>query len=479
MYKTNKKRYKYFVLAFADTRRLYKLMHLFIYILVLFSIVIVLVCYWSYFKQKETTNTLFGKWNTVFIDISQNDILYFKKHAYIKSYSIQKILKKVSVEKNQFITIGSCDNNFLELGNITLLSGNMPINEKEVAIEEQYLSYFDVSKVGDIIENTSIAGTLQGYKVCGILSNYSNRWKMVNWDISYINCFIKDTSNSEDLSMMCFTLLNDTFGSDITTNFLNYRNNLVIPKITLDRVLIYYWICIFLFCCSLKILLIINIKLIKGQKNIRISWKTKKIIRIFFVVLLMINMIYLITLFFNRLVVNDVSRFDLRIIENEKNRFEETLILENAGYIKYISYDNVLNGNVKIVKYVPSKIAMNIVSMVMILFLIIMSNIIIYNYFILFLKEKSEDEYYILKKYYYDIPVIKSNKIKRSISSITGFCLFFYTLLFFIRKIHMEYNTYTFIVYVVGIFIIIFIITLQYFLLKKFCIRRTLDDNNF
>lgn len=474
MYKTNKERYKSLILAFSDTRRLYKLMHLFIYSLIVFSIAIIIVYQLSYLKQKETINALFGRWNTVFVDVDEDDISYFENHVFIKAYSVQKVFRKESSKDNQRVVIGSCDDNFFDIGKITLLYGTLPKNEKEVAIEEEYLNLFGVSKVGDIIKNNSTAPVLEGYRVCGILRNYSSRWKMVNWDVDYINCFIADTSNLEKINLTCFVQSYDIYNNDITTNFINYRNNVNVSNTVLDKVLVYYWVCILLFCLLLKKLIMIKIKFFKKKKDIATSKNKRKLLKIAIVLLLFLNIVYLIILFFNKLVVYDTSMFDLQLNENRGGYSDYMPIIDDRGYIKYLTNNDVSNEKIKIVKYIPNKMAVNAVNIVMILFLIIMSNVMIYNYCVLCLNDEKDNNYYILNKYFYGTSIIKSEKIKRSLYIIAGSSIVFYTLLFFIRKTSMAYTKNIFIVYTSGIVIIIFIILVQYSLLRKYCLHRLL-----
>ncbi len=67
-----------------------------------------------------------------------------------------------------------------------MVDGRKPVYEGEVAIEEEYLDVLGVEKVGDIISEGVNIDSLEGYKVCGIVKDYSSRWKMVNWDVKYI-----------------------------------------------------------------------------------------------------------------------------------------------------------------------------------------------------------------------------------------------------------------------------------------------------
>ena len=101
------------------------------------------------YKQDEIKDRLFGDWDIMCFDIEEDDLSYFENNAFIDNYSIQCVLEKVFINKEQRVVVGSTDENFLKLSNIVLLKGKMPENEDEVAIEEQYLRFLNVDNVGD------------------------------------------------------------------------------------------------------------------------------------------------------------------------------------------------------------------------------------------------------------------------------------------------------------------------------------------
>lgn len=178
---------------------------------------------WSENQIKEKNDQLFGRWNEVFLNVDEEDVEYFRRHAFVDDYSVQNIQEKIYLEGDERIIIGTCDNNFFELGNLEMIDGRMPVNEGEVAIEEEYLDVLGVEKVGDIISEGVNIDSLNGYKVCGIVKDYSSRWKMVNWDVKYINCFISDAKANE---IQIYASLSLAVQQDIETNMLEYRENI-------------------------------------------------------------------------------------------------------------------------------------------------------------------------------------------------------------------------------------------------------------
>lgn len=220
---TNRQRRKKLILAYPDTRRLYRMMQVLAVFLAVATICIFAVGKWSENQIKEKNDQLFGRWNEVFLNVDEEDVEYFRRHAFVDDYSVQNIQEKIYLEGDERIIIGTCDNNFFELGNLEMIDGRMPVNEGEVAIEEEYLDVLGVEKVGDIISEGVNIDSLKGYKVCGIVKDYSSRWKMVNWDVKYINCFISDAKANE---IQIYASLSLAVQQDIETNMLEYRENI-------------------------------------------------------------------------------------------------------------------------------------------------------------------------------------------------------------------------------------------------------------
>ena len=199
------------------------MMQVFAVFLVVATICIFAVGKWSESQIKEKNDRLFGRWNEVFLNVDEEDVEYFRQHAFVDDYSVQNIQEKIYLEGDDRIIIGTCDDNFFELGNLEMVDGRMPVNEGEVAIEEEYLEVLGVEKVGDIISEGVNIDSLKGYKVCGIVKDYSSRWKMVNWDVKYINCFISDAKANE---IQIYASLSLAVQQDIETNMLEYRENI-------------------------------------------------------------------------------------------------------------------------------------------------------------------------------------------------------------------------------------------------------------
>ncbi len=223
----NLKRLKKLVLANKETRRLYRMMQFLAIFMVISCTIIVVIAKWIEHDQNQKREELFGSWDEVFLDVPTEDLNYFKQNAFLEQISIQSIQEKVFLEGDKRVVIGSCDDNFLEMGNIELLEGRMPEKENEVAVEEEYLEILGVSGIGDVVSKDSIIETLIGYKVVGKVEDYSKTWKLINQDVKFINCFIlRNESKLLNNNNLIYVNYKNPSNTDIEVNTINYRKNI-------------------------------------------------------------------------------------------------------------------------------------------------------------------------------------------------------------------------------------------------------------
>ena len=226
MFMSNWKRWKKLVLSYSNTRRLYRVIQGLIIFLIISIIIAFFINQWSENKLVEQKNNLFGSWDEVFVNVDVNDLPYFYNHAFIEDYAIQAIQQRALLGDKRLI-IGSCSDNFVEIGNIKIKSGRLPEKEGEVAIEEEYLSILGVNKVGDKIPSSVNIPALSNYSVCGIIYNYSSVWNLVNKDVRYINCF---TYECDQNKMHIFVKGSKQLQQDLEKNFINYKTNIQIEN---------------------------------------------------------------------------------------------------------------------------------------------------------------------------------------------------------------------------------------------------------
>lgn len=342
------------ILAYPDTRRLYRMMQVLAVFLVVATICIFAVGKWSENQIKEKNDRLFGRWDEVFLNVDEEDVEYFRRHAFVDDYSIQNIQEKIYLEGDDRIIIGTCDDNFFELGNLEMVDGRMPVNEGEVAIEEEYLDVLGVEKVGDIISEGVNIDSLKGYKVCGIVKDYSSRWEMVNWDVKYINCFISDAKANE---IQIYASLSPAVQQDIETNMLEYRENLKVTLYLLEDFLFLWFSVIFLQCA---IFISIRLKLVsyynfENSKDRERHFKRADYLRKLTIILLKLCTSILILALINRIVI--CFGYERYIFEAESIMEEEQV---NGAFLYYNeSIQFLLEGNylseVEILKIIPDR----------------------------------------------------------------------------------------------------------------------------
>lgn len=249
----NRKRLKKLILANKETRCLYRMMQILVIFMVVSCLVIITLAKWIEYDQNKKREELFGSWDEVFLNVDQEDLNYFRKNAFLEEISIQSIQEKVFLEGDQRVVIGSCDGNFLEMGNIELLEGRMPKHEKEVAIEEEYLEVLGVSEIGDVVPNGSEVESLRGMSLCGIVKNYSTRWKSYNNTVKFINCFVKFKVLEQNQVYVKYSLWAN---KDQEINMIFYKDN--VPKINIRQLRLIPFFMIFIFIEFMLFLIIIR-----------------------------------------------------------------------------------------------------------------------------------------------------------------------------------------------------------------------------
>lgn len=261
---SNRKRLKKLILANKETKCLYRMMQFLAIFMIVSCLVVVTTAKWIEYDQNKKREELFGSWDEVFLNVDQDDLNYFRKNAFLEQISVQSIQEKVFLKGDQRVVIGSCDENFLEMGNIELLEGRMPEQKKEVAVEEEYLGILGVSGVGDVVPNDSEAESLRGYKVIGIVDNYSRRWKLINNNVKYINCFV---SNETDQEINVLIKYKKWSSYDQEVNMINYERN--IHKLSID---VFWEIVMYIIILGLsELFMIIGVLSFLCQKMIKIE----------------------------------------------------------------------------------------------------------------------------------------------------------------------------------------------------------------
>lgn len=139
---------------------------------------------------EEQRKKLYGSWNIASYHTSDDEIQILEKNATIDKVGKVEVLGDILDREGENIgAIGSADNSFFSLGNIKTLSGHMPRNANEIAIEASYLTRLGYSyELGQNIhlnilfydkEGNEQIGVYQ-FVLTGVIKNYSSYWKTQN-----------------------------------------------------------------------------------------------------------------------------------------------------------------------------------------------------------------------------------------------------------------------------------------------------------
>ena len=139
---------------------------------------------------EEQRKKLYGSWNIASYHTSDDEIQTLEKNATIDKVGKVEVLGDILDREGDNIgAIGSADNSFFSLGNIKTLSGHMPRNANEIAIEASYLTRLGYSyELGQNIhlnilfydkEGNEQIGVYQ-FVLTGVIKNYSSYWKTQN-----------------------------------------------------------------------------------------------------------------------------------------------------------------------------------------------------------------------------------------------------------------------------------------------------------
>ncbi|MEE0773644.1 MAG: hypothetical protein U0M47_01530 [Merdibacter sp.] len=289
---SNRKRLKKLILANKETRCLYRMMQLLAIFMIVSCLVIIATAKWIEYDQNKKREEIFGSWDEVFLNVDQDDLNYFRKNAFLEQISVQSIQEKVFLEGDQRVVVGACDDNFLEMGNIELLEGRMPEQKKEVAVEEEYLEILGVSKIGDVVSNESEVGLLFGYKVVGVVENYSRMWQKVHPSIKYINCFVSNEHSNED---MVFVKYKKTAVSDLEINMIYYEKNISKINIDLKSIMIRFIVTVSVIEIYLLIRIMKNIKVKFSVDSLFFKRKNMMILKnVLFITFEILSMLFLL-----------------------------------------------------------------------------------------------------------------------------------------------------------------------------------------
>lgn len=356
-------------------------MKIILFFLILSTLIIILINTWNTHNLNKLKNNLVGEWDELFLDIKDNKLSYFQQHAYIEGYAIQVLYDCKVLENGQKVVIGSVDEAFFNIGKIKLLCGRLPRKNNEIAIEKNYLSILGVNKVGDTISHNSILPSLNGFKVCGVIENYSMRWNMF-LNEKFINCFVSNQKNTKNKEYQVFVKAPKIVLNDLEVNFLEYKKNINI-KLCVIKYIVKLWtigiilILVIFFSLRRKYISIINLDNIYDKPRLRASKKNSILMYLFLNFArnaLIINLI-------NKIIVN-VNFFSMKLFLNNGNNImvENNMIKWQGG-----DYFNVE----KVIKVFPFRMYESFIEFIIIAFLLCLLS----YYLLIFFKKINYKEF--------------------------------------------------------------------------------------
>lgn len=407
---SNKKKWKNLILAYSNTRKLYYIMQGLILFLIISTGIFVIINLWIESNIDQQKEQLFGSWDDVFVGLNKEDVSYFKNHAYIEDYAIQTIQDRIIINDKR-IVVGSASNDFFQLGNIEIISGRLPEREKEIAVEEEYLSVLGIKAVGDRIPESVDIPWLKDYRVCGIIENYSEVWNYVNQDVKYVNCFIK---NSCGLEIQAFVKFDNYIKTDVENNFLNYYNNFSFKNEFLFSNIAKIWgsIIVLLFVIGGTIL---N----KCKKNIAIIFYERKksmfnnrLFKITGIFLYCVGSFVILSLLLNLFFKEGMFFYDLSKIIHGNSK---ALFIDLSNFDNKLLFDNEVTSTVFKTLFYPS-FEINLLLKDFITFLwLILIEIGTILYLLKILKEKLNNNVYKIYTYFYGDNNKYEKKIRESL----------------------------------------------------------------
>lgn len=462
----NLKRLKKLILANKETRRLYRMMQFLAIFMVISCTIIVVIAKWIEHDQNQKREELFGSWDEVFLDVPTEDLNYFKQNAFLEQISIQSIQEKVFLEGDKRVVIGSCDDNFLEMGNIELLEGRMPEKENEVAVEEEYLEILGVTGIGDVVSRNSEVKSLRGYQIKGIIKSYTKKWKIINNRVDFVNCFIYSSKIENTNITNIYVEYSPWSKNDQEINWINYYTNIQLFRIN-GKAFYKYTLIFFLFEIFLLFILYGEIY---GKRQNNIHIRKNRIIYYIFLTLISL----LIFLSVNHLLRKIYNHQIISIIELIGNILNNgtSYTLEDVQSLNTLYWITKYNETYQIsylLEFPLIEILDIITHLMQIMFLKFLLVIIIYN-------KKSSDfnsknTIFALMEYFYVKRKIKVSMRIENLWILFVFCsLIFLDLL--IVPLCINYPTYkdkvdTFFVYLVAIIIILIVSNIEIKLLLK------------
>lgn len=186
----------------------------------------------SYQKMlEEQRKSIYGAWHIAVYDTDAEVCQFIGENATIDKVGCMNIVG--NVKDMETALVGCADDTLLDIGNIELLSGNLPKEENEIAIEASYLEQMGYSyEVGQDITLTVLQEDEQGdcveetyhFKLCGVVKNYSAYWKGTEKGIASFLISSAFGDGQENTTLHVFAKMQDEFAEEANSISVLCRN---------------------------------------------------------------------------------------------------------------------------------------------------------------------------------------------------------------------------------------------------------------
>lgn len=196
-YSKNKKLYVRFFLAFLSSL-----------FLILFSSFMQI----SIFEGKKIENeNIYGSWNAAIYNISDQSLEKVLHNQMLDQIGQMTIVGKI-VDDNVFGEIGYIDQSFLDMSNIKMKKGRMPLTDNEIAVEALKLDQLGIDytinqKVNLMIESEGKIESKE-FILVGVVENYSTSWISEGELISF---FVAENFSTSSIAKNVFLIAKDGY----------------------------------------------------------------------------------------------------------------------------------------------------------------------------------------------------------------------------------------------------------------------------
>ncbi|MBR3295161.1 MAG: ABC transporter permease [Clostridia bacterium] len=120
----------------------------------------------------------YGEYHVIIHDPSESDVEFLSGSDRVEKIGQYVTYGNYSISGTDYhVTIGSFDENAIELGRIKLIDGTFPSTDDEICLEDHYRYYLydDPLELGDNIELVLDSCT-KSFRICGFIEDYSGCW---------------------------------------------------------------------------------------------------------------------------------------------------------------------------------------------------------------------------------------------------------------------------------------------------------------